>query len=145
MKNRFKLLTALTVATASLLFSAYATESHVNKHGEKAGNIIALKIDYGTQQPARSVQVPFKAGQTALEILQRAATVETHPVGKYVFVSGIDDVKGKRGDMAWYYRINGQPAKKLAFFNIINKPCHITWIYTKDRCSATVDGRQPAR
>ncbi|MEN7973176.1 MAG: DUF4430 domain-containing protein [Verrucomicrobiota bacterium] len=135
-----KKLFPFTLALVALITTiACATEQKTDGHGGSA-NIIALKIDYGTEKPARTIQVPFKKGQTALEILQHAATVETHAVAQHVVVTAIDGVAGSRGKTAWYYTINGKSAKKLAISTIIDKPCHITWIYTKDRCSCTVDG-----
>lgn len=118
---------------ALLVVSACSTTPPVEE------SFVSLTIDYGAEKPPRTVQVPFTAGQTALEILQHAATVETYPVADYVFVTSIDGVKGERGKMGWYYKVDGNPIGKLAVSNEINRPCRIEWIYTKDRCSATVD------
>jgi hypothetical protein len=126
----------LTLALVLAIITVGCTTVQTNP---KTSDNVTLKINYGTEKPARTIQVPFEKGQTALEILQRAATTETHPVGEYVFVTAIDGIKGERGVMAWYYKVNGSSTGKLAISNVIEEPCSITWLYEKDRCSATVD------
>ncbi len=111
--------------------------SHVN-NGSK--NIV-VEIDYGGVRPSRTVEVPWVKGRTVLEVLQTVARVETHPVGQYVFVVSVDGVEGKRGEMAWYYTVNGKSADKLAYSNVLNNNVdHIRWAYKKDVCSKKVDG-----
>jgi hypothetical protein len=107
-----------------------------------ASKNIVVEIDYGEVRPFRTVEVPRIKGRTALEVLQLAAEVKTHPVGQYVFVISIDGVEGKRGEMAWYYTVDGKSADKLAYSNIVGDNVgHIRWVYKKDVCSRKVDGR----
>ncbi len=101
---------------------------------------IMVEINYGNVRPSRTVEVPQAEGRTALELLQTVATVETHPVNQYVFVTAIDGVKGKRGDMAWYYTVDGKSAEKIAYSNVLeNNVDQISWLYKKDVCSKKVD------
>lgn len=132
---------SFTLALVALMASTGCTTApKTTGHSETPANIIALKIDYGTERPSRTIQVPFVEGQTALEILQHAAIVETHPVAEYVFVTAIDGIQGSRGKTAWYYKVDGKATGTLAISNNIDQPCHMTWIYTKDHCSVKVDG-----
>jgi hypothetical protein len=71
--------------------------------------------------------------------LQYVANVETHLLGDKVFVSSVDNVKGERGVMGWYYEINHKPAKTLAINATLKNNDVITWIYREDICSKTVD------
>lgn len=95
---------------------------------------ITVEIDYGNSTKT-SKNIEWKEQLTALEALQYAAIVETHPVGKYVFVSAIDSLSGVPNKNVWYYKINGVSAKKLAINTIINAGDTITWIYVTDVCS----------
>nr|MBP7163657.1 DUF4430 domain-containing protein [Candidatus Omnitrophota bacterium] len=91
---------------------------------------IIVEIDYGsTVCPARVVEVPLVKTQTVLELLERVATVETHPVGEYVFVTKIDGVAGERGKTAWYYTIDGKSPKELAYSKILNDAQRVKWSY----------------
>lgn len=120
------------------VINGWATQS-CKPCSSKSATTVSVNINYGETKASRTIELPLQSGETALEILQRAATVETHPVGKHVFVTAIDGVKGERGVTAWYYKVNGESPKKLAISNVINGSCTIEWLYQKDRCSATVD------
>lgn len=100
---------------------------------------IVVDIDYGNVRPSRTAEVPWVKNRTALEALQTVATVETHPVGRYVMVISIDGVKGKRGEMAWYYTVDGESADKIAYSRVIDDAERIRWVYKKDVCSRKVD------
>jgi len=102
---------------------------------------IVVGIDYGDVRPARTIETTWEKDRTALEILQSVATVETHPVGEFVFVISIDGVEGKRGEMAWYYKVDGESPGKLAYSNVLDDAEHIKWVYKKDVCSWKVDGK----
>ncbi|MHC4269279.1 MAG: DUF4430 domain-containing protein [Planctomycetota bacterium] len=104
-----------------------------------ANESVNVGIDYGGKHQYREAETPWKDGVTALEALQSVALVETHQVNDHVFVTSIDDVKGKRGGNAWYYEINGKRADKLAFELILHKGDSTKWIYTQDVCSPKVD------
>ena len=106
---------------------------------ENSKNIV-VEIDYGNVLPTRTVKTPWVKGKTVLEALQAVAEVKTHPVGQYVFVVSIDGVEGKRGEMAWYYTVDGKSADKLAFSNDLDiNVRHVKWVYKKDACSGKVD------
>lgn len=105
-----------------------------------AGKKINVVIEYGNGQPARTVAAAVTPGQTVLGVLQTVATVETHPVDQYVFVTAIDGIQGKRGEMAWYYTVDGSNADKLAAVKVVAEQTEqITWTYRKDVCSCKVD------
>lgn len=106
------------------------------------GKKIVIEIDYGNVHSARTVETTWEKNRTALEILQTVATVETHPVGKHVFVVSIDGVEGKRGEMAWYYTVDGKSPSKLAYSNVLDDARRMKWIYKKDVCSWKVDGKR---
>ncbi len=124
----------LLVGTMSALFTNSQAAAPV------AVKKINVVIEYGNGQPSRTVAAAVRPGQTVLGILQTVATVETHPVDQYVFVTAIDGVQGKRGEMAWYYTIDGKKADKLAAAKVVaDQTKQITWSYQKDVCSCTVD------
>lgn len=100
---------------------------------------VIVEIDFGGKQDNQQIAVAWEKGITALEALQKAADVKTHPVAQYVFVTTIGSVEAKRGDMAWYYRINGQTPKKLAISQALASGDTISWRYVKDVCSGKVD------
>ena len=90
--------------------------------------------------PSGKSEVVWDESQiTALQALQAVAKVETHPVGKYTFVASINQVEAKRGDMGWYYTVNGKKTKKLATWYILENGDTVTWIYKKDVCSEKGD------
>lgn len=108
-----------------------------------AAKKINVVIDYGNGQPSRAVEAAVTPGEIVLGLLQTVATVETHPVDRYVFVTAIDGVQGKRGEMAWYYTIDGNKADKLAAAKVVaDNTERITSTYQKDVCSCTVDKKK---
>lgn len=98
-----------------------------------------IEIDYGGIHPSRTIEVRLAKASTVLELLQNVAEVKTHPVGGYVMVVSIDGVEGKRGEMAWYYTVDGKSPGKVANSNVLNGEHRIKWIYKKDVCSSKVD------
>lgn len=121
-------------------FAACAKEQSlaVNEGNEK----VVVEIDYGDVRSSRTVKVPWVEDRTALELLQAVAEVKTHPVGQYVFVTAIDGVEGKRGEMAWYYTVDDKSPGKLAYSKVLDGTERvIKWTYKKDVCSWKVDGR----
>ena len=115
------------------LFSKCTMEKH-----EVENSLLTIEIDYGVGNQ-RTISTEWEDGLTALEALQHVATVETHPVGQYVFVATIDSVKGVCGYKVWYYTINGEPAKKLAINKIVSPADTISWIYKTDVCSGKTE------
>lgn len=128
----FCILSSVAVAAQAGDQSAYVNE------GTKK---IVVEIDYGNVRPSRIVEIPSVQGKTALQVLQTVATVETHPVGQYVFVTSIDGVAGRRGEMAWYYTIDDKSPGELAYSKVLHGTQRIKWIYKKDVCSWKVDGK----
>jgi hypothetical protein len=99
---------------------------------------VAVAINYGGMKPNATYEVLWEENMTALMALQHCAEVLTHPVGDYIFVTAINDVKATVGVKAWYYRINGESANVLAFRYFVKPGEQITWIYKKDECSGKV-------
>ncbi len=128
------------IGTAAMMIFMAATacggKNITTAPGKKS--ITTVEIDYGKTRPSRKVETKWKKGVTALEALETVAKVETYQVGKYTFVTSIDDVKGQPGVMAWYYKVNGQSAKKLAADNVIESDDRIAWSYQTDTCSNRV-------
>lgn len=101
-------------------------------------NYITVEINYGETKAAETIKVECVDSMTALEALQHAAEVKTHPVANLVFVVSINGVEGLRGDKAWYYTLNGKEPK-LAINQEVNAGDTISWRFVKDVCSSTVD------
>jgi len=132
----------LIVVVVLCIASITALESRADNqtsHMNDDSKSIVVEIDYGDLRPSRTVEASWVKDRTILEVLQTVATVETHPVGQYVFVVSIDGVKSKRGEMAWYYTVDGESADKLAYSNVLDGMEHIRWVYKKDVCSGKVD------
>jgi len=126
-------MTKITI-TIIIIFSFLSCSS--NKEKEISVVVKTLNVFDGSQ----TSDIAFSNRiMTVLEATQRVTVVETHPVGKYVFVTGIDNIKGIRGEKAWYYKINGKSVNKLAINKFISQNDTILWIYKKDVCSASVD------
>ena len=115
-----------------------AISACVNVKQQKSSLPLTVEINFGNNTK-HSKTIDYKEQLTALEALQYAAIVETHPVGKYVFVSSIDSVNSVPNENVWYYKINGKLAKKLAINTIVNAGDTITWIYVTDVCSHKPD------
>lgn len=134
---RFIAVVILCISSVTIL--ELCAENEIPYVNDDSKNIV-VEIDYGNVRPSRTVEVPWVKDRTVLEALQTVATVETHPVGQYVFVISIDGVEGKRGEMAWYYVVDGKSVDELAYSNVLdNSVDHIKWVYKKDTCSGKVD------
>ena len=96
---------------------------------------VTVEIDYGGLKPEKKIETNWREGLSALEALQFVAHVSTHPVGEYVFVSGIDKIAGTPNKDVWYYKINGESAKKIAINQELKKGDVVTWIFKQDVCS----------
>ena len=96
-------------------------------------------VDYGEEKNMKQIGIQIPHQITALEALQYVSTVETHPVGKYVFVSSIDSVKTEIGINAWYYKVNGESPGVLAINNMLHDEDTVKWIYKTDVCSKTAE------
>jgi hypothetical protein len=128
-----------TVILTLLLFALPVVTFAGNKKAQSVKKEITVEIDYGKSQPPKTVKVAWFPGIAVLGALQEAVETETHPVGSYVFVTAIDQVKGERGKMAWYYRINGKAPKKLALYQMLKPGDTVSWRYVEDVCSWKVD------
>lgn len=130
--KRIAVLTAIVIlcVVSVLMLRSYAKQEVKN---------IVIEINYGDVRSSRTIEVPSVKGRTALEALQTVATVETHPISGYVVVTSIDGVKGERGDMAWYYTVDGKSADKVAYSKVLDDTSHVKWGYKKDVCSGKVD------
>lgn len=131
-----KLKLILLAITATTLFSNCMTNS---KESEIS---VTVQINYGEQRTQRDTIITATTGITALEALQYASSVETHPKSRYVFVVSVDGVRGERGVKAWYYTVNQQSTKKLAINQPLQNGDVVTWIYKTDVCSCKVDLQQ---
>ena len=134
--KKIKIKIKLHLAVAVLFASLYSGCSSAQ---EVPAFKITVSIDYGSARSGRDTLITSDRQLTALEALQYAAKVETHPVGHYVFITSIDGVEGQRGVMGWYYEVNGQPSKTLAINNTLKNGDILCWIYKKDVCSIKVD------
>lgn len=124
----------------ALLFTVaplFSQQKKANTHTTKQE--VVVEINYGNQLPAKTVKVLWYANITALAALQEAAVVVTHPVATYFFVTDIDQVKAERGKTAWYYRVNGQAARVLASYKMVNPGDTVSWRFVEDVCSWKVD------
>jgi len=130
MKKYFILLITFLVLSAGI--KTYA-------QSEKSNQRITVEIDYGKEKETKTQTINVSGNITALEALQYAAEVHTHPAGNYVFVDAIDGVEGVRGKKGWYYEVNGKSADKLAIRKQLTAGDHVTWIYKKDVCSKKAD------
>lgn len=100
-----------------------------------AQNTITVKLNYGDEKPAETFQVNWNEGMTALLAVQSCANVATHPVKEYIFVHTINDVSTIIGEKAWYYTVNNESTRTIAFRYFLKPGDTIEWIYKKDVCS----------
>ncbi|MFH1288154.1 MAG: DUF4430 domain-containing protein [bacterium] len=135
-----KIVRIIAVAVFCVVMSEVRAENQ-NAHVKENNNKIIVEIDYGNIRLPRTAEVSSTEGKTVLEVLQTVATVETHPVDQYVFVTSIDGVSGKRGETAWYYKVDDKLADELAYSKILSGTERVKWIYKKDECSWKVDGK----
>lgn len=122
-------------------FGMNAAMSWGGEAGSETSSQIVVEIDYGNVRPAHTVEVLLTENQTVLALLQKVAVVETQPADGFVLVTAIDGVVGKRGEMAWYYFIDGKSADESAYTKVLHHEKHIKWMYKKDTCSWRVDGK----
>jgi hypothetical protein len=133
MKNNSLIKTALISLLIFLNISMFAQKN----------NTITVNIDFGGKTENIEMTVNFKNDITALEALMHTATVQTHPVNNYVFVDEINGIENIKGKNAWYFTINGKPAKTLAIHCNLAKGDVVKWIYKKDVCSKTIETKEP--
>lgn len=119
-----------------ILFVLFFCFAQVTTAGNK--NKVTVEINSNDKNPLLKIETNWEEGLTALEALQFVAEVKTHPAAKYVFVAAINGVEGEPNKGVWYYEINGQPAKKIAINQPLQKGDVVTWIFKQDVCSIGV-------
>lgn len=121
-----------------MIVMVFSLAGQAKERPVKANKPIVVEIDFGSGSEIKRVEVACNKMVTALEALQKAADVRTHPVGPYVFVTEIDRVASERGKMAWYYTINGEKPK-LAIEQPVRCGDTVRWRFVEDVCSKTID------
>lgn len=101
-------------------------------------NTVTVLVEFNGVEKNITEQVQFIDEITALEALMHVAKVQTHPAGGYVFVDAVNNSFNKKGENAWYYKINGEFAKQLAIHQPLVSGDTLTWIYKQDVCSKTI-------
>lgn len=125
--------TPLLISFLIILSSAW-TLGNEPKNADKSETVKVI-ISGQTNMPQKEITVSWRDGLTALTALQQAATVSTHPVGNYVFVNTINDIKSERGVTAWYYTVNDCSTGTLAINFPVKPGDVINWIFKEDVCS----------
>ena len=123
----------------SLIIFVFSLVGQAKEKKTTLSKPIVVEIDFSEGREVKRVEVACDKTITALEALQKAADVTTHPVGAYVFVTSIDEVTAERGKMAWYYKLNGKKPK-LAIEQPVKPGDTVSWRFVEDVCSKTVDG-----
>ncbi len=99
-----------------------------------AEKMVSMTIDYADKKPLEVIEVEFRQGMTALELLQRAAKISTKTVGKYIFVSSINGVKSHSKNMGWFYSVDGVDANKIASDNVLKDVKEVRWTFKTANC-----------
>jgi len=95
---------------------------------------IRIEIDYGGLHPSRMITTDYTAGMSALKLLKQVAEVRTYELGSFVFVKSIDQIESKRGEMGWFYSIDGVTAKKIADSYLLYDAEEMRWSYRVEAC-----------
>ncbi len=117
-----------------IILSSALTLGNEPKNADKSETVKVI-ISGQTNMPQQEITVVWRDGLTALTALQHATTVSTHPVGNYVFVNTINDIKSERGVTAWYYTVNDRSTGTLAINFPVKPGDVINWIFKEDVCS----------
>jgi len=126
-------LSSIFVLLALLFFAPvtlFASEPQVSS----AKKSIRIEIDYGGLRPPRIITTDYTVGTSALKLLQQVAEVRTYELGSFVFVKSIDRIESKRGEMGWFYSIDGVSAKRLASSYLLNDAEEMRWSYRVEAC-----------
>ena len=99
---------------------------------------VTIQIEFNGSNHNIEKEVAYTENMSALDALMYVAEIQTHPVGEYVFVDEINDVRNIKGMNAWYFTINGEPSKTLAINCNLADGDVVKWIYKKDVCSKTI-------
>jgi hypothetical protein len=120
------------IGTAMLLLLSTASPAAETTAGTEKP--ITVTIDYGGQRPARSVTTRYLPGINAMQLLQQVAEVRTYRLGEHTFIRSIDGLEGKRGEMGWFYSIDGVSAKRVAGKRVLTDAERMTWRYKVAAC-----------
>ena len=94
---------------------------------------ITVTISYGDGRADKVVETTYEEGDTALEVLSKAAKITTAS-GKYKFVRSIDGKKSVPGVYGWFYLINGESPGKMASGYKLKDALSMTWYYKVEQC-----------
>lgn len=120
-----------------LIIFLFAASLAVNASAQAQNDRVTVEISFDANETFNTYEVAWEEGMTAMTALQHCATIVTTPVKDYIFVSDIDGTKNIPYEKAWYYQVNGQSTRLLAYRQAIQKGDKIRWIYKTDVCSAT--------
>jgi hypothetical protein len=126
-----KRLQSLCFTTLLLLLPAGSPAAETTADTEKT---VTVTIDYGGARPVRSVTTAYRPGINALQLLQQVAAVKTYRLGEHTFIRSIDGLEGKRGEMGWFYSVDGVSAKRVAGKRILTDAERMTWRYKVAAC-----------
>ncbi len=94
---------------------------------------ITVTITYGDERPDTVIETTYKEGETALEVLQKAAEVKVAN-GKYKFVRSINGKKSIPGVYGWFYLVNDKSPGKMASGFKLESALSMTWYYKVEQC-----------
>jgi hypothetical protein len=97
-------------------------------------SVLLLSIDYAGLKESENINVGYTKGETALEVLQRAADVKTKRLGRHNFITSINEVASRPNKMGWFYKIDKIEAKKTASTTTLENVLSMQWVYRQDNC-----------
>lgn len=106
--------------------------------------IVLVELDYDDWLAPRSVQIPLTDGETAYDILRKAANIEVANMGEHVMVTAIDGVAAIEGKSYWVYKLNGKPAPRSANTQPLDGSTVMRWQYTWIEPTTHADGTTSA-
>lgn len=96
---------------------------------------VTLVLDYGTLRPKETHVLPWEEGLTVQLALQHCASVETHPVGKWIFIQSINGLHSQKNGKVWYYFVNTSRGDKMAYRYVLSDGDLVEWRYLENVCS----------
>lgn len=99
-----------------------------------ADSVLLLSIEYAGLKENENISVRYTKGETALEVLERAADVKIKRVGRHSFVTSINEVASRPNKMGWFYKIDETEAKKTASSTALEDALSMQWVYRQDNC-----------
>jgi hypothetical protein len=108
--------------------------SPATKNGNTNAKQVLLKIESDLAKPAKEFSVPWKDGQTVLDVMNAAKEqglkFEIKGEAEKTFISNIDDISNPAGEenpKFWLYYVNGKKANRSAGGYSINPGDVILW------------------